>query len=131
MAQHQIDPTNEPYAPDKLPRKKRITGPHFFEVDMRTGTVIHVAAFPEARKPSYKITVDFGPVVGELRTSAQVTNYNPEELLGRTVIGALNLGTRRIAGFESQFLILGALSADGTVNLIAPDRSVANGSVIA
>lgn len=131
MAQHSIDPTNNPYSPEKLPRKTRITGPDFFEVDMRTGTIVAIEEFPEARKPAWKLTVDFGPVVGELRTSAQLTNYGKDELLGRKVVGAINLGVRRIAGFESQFLVLGALSPDGTVNLLGFDDSVANGSVVA
>lgn len=131
VAQHEIDPENLPYDPAKLPRKRDITGPDFFALDLRVGRVTSVDEFPEARKPSYRLTVDFGPVVGELRTSAQVTNYALDELVGRRVVGAINLGIRRIAGFESQFLVLGALEADGTVRLLSPDGEVPLGSVVA
>lgn len=131
MAGHRIDADELPYSPEKLPRKRDVTGPEFFELDLRTGTVVGVDEFPEARKPSWKVTVDFGPVVGVLRTSAQITNYRRDELLGRTIVGAVNLGVRRIAGFDSQFLVLGALAPDGTVNLLAPDGPVLPGSVVA
>jgi tRNA-binding protein len=106
VAQHQIDPEARPYDPAKLPRKRDVDGPTFFGVDMRAGVVVAVEPFPEARKPAWKIEVDFGPVVGRLQSSAQITNYSAEELLGRTVVGAINLGERRIAGFRSQFLVL-------------------------
>jgi tRNA-binding protein len=131
MAQHEIDPARRPYDPARLPRKKDIGRLDFFAVDMRTGVVTEVEPFPEARKPAWKIEVDFGPVVGRLRSSAQVTNYAPEDLLGRTVVGAINLGEKRIAGFMSQFLILGALDADGTVRLLELPAGVPPGSVIA
>jgi tRNA-binding protein len=91
---------------------------HFFAVDMRVGRVTAVDPFPEARMPAWKLTVDFGPELGVLRTSAQVTNYPAGELLERLVVGAVNLGTKRIAGFPSQFLVLGALAPDGTVHLL-------------
>ena len=103
----------------------------FFAVDMRAGTVTAVEPFPEARKPSWKLTVDFGPVVGPLRTSAQVTNYTAAELEGRLVVGALNLGRKRIAGFTSEFLILGALDPDGTVRLLELPEGVRPGAPIA
>src|SRR3954469_23158574 len=90
----------------------------FAAIDLRAGRVVAVEPFPEARKPAWKLTVDFGPSIGELRTSAQVTNYPTEELLGRMVIGAVNLGTKRIAGFTSEFLVLGTLDAAGTVTLL-------------
>ena len=93
MAQHEIDPEARPYDPAKLPRKRDVDGPTFFSVDMRAGVVVAVEAFPEARKPAWKIEVDFGPVVGRLRSSAQITNYSAEELLGRTVVGAINLSS--------------------------------------
>jgi tRNA-binding protein len=91
---------------------------HFFAVDMRVGRVTAVDPFPEARTPAWKLTVDFGPDGGVKRTSAQVTNYAAEELLDRLVVGAVNLGTKRIAGFVSEFLVLGALAPDGTVHLL-------------
>jgi tRNA-binding protein len=131
MAQHEIDPDNLPYDPAKLPRKRDIGRLDFFNVDMRTGVVVSVEPFPEARKPAWKIEVDFGPVVGRLRTSAQITNYTADELLGRTVVGAINLGEKRIAGFTSQFLILGALDPDGTVRLLELPGDVAPGAPIA
>jgi tRNA-binding protein len=103
----------------------------FFGADLRVGRVLEVRPFPEARKPAYRLTVDFGPAIGTLETSAQVTNYEPEELVGRLVVGAVNLGTRRIAGFESQFLVLGAVEADGGVRLLRPDGDPPPGTHIA
>ena len=91
---------------------------HFFAVDMRVGRVTAVDPFPEARRPAWKLAVDFGPDVGVRRTSAQVTNYAADDLRGRLVVGAVNLGTKRIAGFPSEFLVLGALAPDGTVHLL-------------
>ena len=103
----------------------------FLAVDMRVGRVTAVEEFPEARKPAWKLTVDFGPVIGTLRTSAQVTNYTADELRGRIVVGALNLGRKRIAGFTSEFLILGALDPDGTVRLLELPGGVEPGAPIA
>ncbi len=131
MAQHRIDPDDLPYAKEKLPRKDEVSAEDFFALDLRTGRVIDVDDFPEARKPSYKITVDFGPAVGTLTTSAQVTNYAKEELAGRMIVGAINLGTKRIAGFNSEFLILGALDPDGTVRLLQLEERVEPGAPIA
>jgi tRNA-binding protein len=131
VAQHQIDPDRLPYAPEGLSRKPDIGADGFFAVDMRAGRVTGVDPFPEARKPAWKLTVDFGPVVGTLRTSAQVTNYTAGELMGRLVVGALNLGRKRIAGFTSEFLILGALDPDGTVRLLTVPDDVAPGAPIA
>ena len=131
MAQHEIDPDRLPYAPEALAPKPDIGAEGFFAVDMRAGRVIAVEPFPEARKPAWKLTVDFGPVIGMLRTSAQVTNYTADELTGRLVVGALNLGGKRIAGFTSEFLILGALDPDGTVRLLELPDDVAVGAPIA
>ena len=131
MAQHEIDPEKLTYAPEKLPRKDEIGIDGFFAVDLRTGVVREVEPFPEARKPSYKLKVDFGPVVGVLQTSAQITNYAPDELRGRMVVGAINLGAKRIAGFKSEFLILGALDPDGTVRLLELPEGVQSGAPIA
>ena len=105
--------------------------PDFAALDLRVGIVREVRAFPEARTPAWQLRVDFGPELGELWTSAQVTNYAEDELLGRRVVGAVNLGTRRIAGFESQFLLLGAVQADGTVILLDVADGAAPGSPIA
>jgi tRNA-binding protein len=131
VGQHDIDAQALPYAPDKLARKPDIGAEGFFAVDMRAGRVLDVEEFPQARKPSWKLTVDFGPQVGTLRTSAQVTNYTAEELRGRTVVGAVNLGRKRIAGFTSEFLVLGALDPDGTVRLLELPDGVQPGAPIA
>jgi len=128
---HTIDSNALPYAPEKLPRKEVIGFDHFLSVDMRTGTIVHVEDYPQMRKPSYKITVDFGPVIGRLQSSAQITNYTTHELLHRKVVGAINLGEKVLpGGFVSQFLVLGALDADGTVHLLECDASMPNGSTI-
>lgn len=120
-----------PHHPAALPPKPEVGAEHFFAVDLRVGRVVAVEPFPEARKPAWKLTVDFGPVIGELRTSAQVTNYTADELLGRLVVGALNLGDRRIAGFTSRFLVLGGLEPDGTVRLLTPDADLPPGAPVA
>ena len=104
---------------------------HFEAVEMRVGCVLAVRAFPEARNPAWQIQVDFGPALGQRWTSAQVTNYAEAELVGRRVVGVINLGTRRIAGFESEFLLLGAVQQDGSVVLLDVDPSAEPGSLIA
>ena len=84
------------------------------------------------RKPSYKIEVDFGPVIGKLWSSAQITNYSRAELVGRSVVGALNLGDKTLpTGFVSQFLVLGALDPDGIVRLLELPKEVKPGSMVA
>lgn len=98
---------------------------------MRVGTVLTASAFPEARKPAIKLTIDFGSELGVKRSSAQLTvHYTPEQLVGRQVIAAVNLGVRRIAGFESEVLVLGAMPTPTEVVLLAPDRRVENGTRI-
>lgn len=131
MPQHSLDPDALPYAPEKLPLKDEVGGEGFFAVDMRAGRIVSVEDFPEARAPSWKVSVDFGPVLGVLVTSAKIKNYTEEELRDRMVVGAVNLGTRRIAGFKSQFLILGALDPDGTVRLLQVEDSVRPGAPVA
>ena len=131
MAQHEIDKDKLLYAVGKLPRKEPIEASDFFALDLRTGRVTDVEEFPEARKPAWKITVDFGPEVGTLRSSAQITNYSKDELVGRLVVGAINLGTKRIAGFVSEFLVLGALDPDGTVRLLGLEDGVEPGAPVA
>ncbi len=130
MEEPSSDSSASPYAPEELERRPDIGGA-FFSVDMRAGRIVEVEPFPQARKPAYKLAVDFGPVVGVLKTSAQVTNYSIEELRGRLVVGAVNLGAKRIAGFKSEFLVLGALDPDGTVRLLALEPSVQPGAPIA
>lgn len=131
MVQHVIDHERLPYAPDKLPRKPDCGTAGFLALDLRVGTVISAKPFPQARKPAYQLRVDFGPVVGVLQTSAQITHYPVESLIGRRVVGAINLGEKRIAGFNSQFLVLGALSPDGSVQLLAPDAAPPDGAPVA
>ena len=128
---HVIDPDGLPYAPESLARKDDVGAEGFFALDLRAGRVEAVEPFPEARKPAWKLTVDFGPVIGRLRTSAQITNYHADELQGRLVVGAVNLGTKRIAGFTSEFLVLGALDPDGTVRLLLLEPDVQPGAPVA
>lgn len=100
----------------------------FEKVDLRSGTVVKAEDFPRAKKPAYKIWVDFGPEIGVKQTSAQVTvHYKPETLVGRNVVGCVNLGVRNIAGFTSEFLLVGFADASGAICLIAPDPTVPNG----
>jgi tRNA-binding protein len=103
----------------------------FAALEMRVGTVRTAEPFPEARKPAFKLTIDFGPEMGVKRSSAQITkHYTPEQLVGRQVVAAVNLGTRRIAGFESEVLVLGAVPEPGDVILLAPERRVPDGTRI-
>ena len=98
---------------------------------MRVGTVLTAEPFPEARKPAFKLTIDFGPELGVKRSSAQLTtHYEPKDLVGRQVVAAVNLGTRRIATFDSEVLVLGAMPTPTEVVLLLPDQQVANGTRI-
>jgi tRNA-binding protein len=104
---------------------------NFAAVDIRVGTVLTAEAFAEARKPAIKLTIDFGPDLGVRRSSAQLTvHYTPQQLVGKQVIAAVNLGARRIAGFESEVLVLGATPSPGSVILLATDQPVPDGSKI-
>jgi tRNA-binding protein len=108
------------------------TAEDFFAIDMRVGTVLAADPFPEARKPSFKLTIDFGPDLGHKRSSAQLTaHYSPEALVGRQVVAAVNLGPRRIAGFTSELLVLGGMTSATEVVLLALERPVADGTRIA
>lgn len=100
----------------------------FQKVDIRVGTVTAVQPFPEARKPAYKLTVDFGPALGTRRSSAQLTaNYRPDDLVGRQVIAVVNFPPRQIGPFMSEVLVLGLPDAAGEVVLAALERPVPNG----
>lgn len=100
----------------------------FAKIDLRSGTVVKVEEFPRARKPAYKVWVDFGKEIGILQTSAQVTvHYTPETLLGRSVVGCVNLGEKNIAGFASQFLLVGFADDNGAICLVTTDPKVPNG----
>lgn len=107
------------------------TPEEFFALDMRVGTVLAAEPFPEARKPSIKLTIDFGPELGIKRSSAQLTKrYTPDALVGRQVIAAVNLGERRIAGFTSEVLVLGGMPDPTDVVLLQIDQAVENGTRI-
>jgi tRNA-binding protein len=103
----------------------------FRAVDMRVGRVISVEEFPGARVPAWKLAIDFGPEVGVKRSSAQITHYSREGLQGTLVVGVVNLHPRRVAGFSSEVLVLGALDDAEGVVLLRPDKDAELGSRIA
>ena len=94
----------------------------FEKVDVRVGTVTGVEDFPRARKPAYRLTVDFGGEIGERRTSAQVTTYEKDELVGMQVVAVVNFEPKNIAGFMSEILVLGVPGPEGEVVLLSPTR---------
>ncbi len=102
----------------------------FQRIDMRVGRVLSVSDFPEARNPAWKLEIDFGPEVGVKRSSAQITHYSREELEGRLVIGVVNFPPRRIATFDSQVLVMGAIDPEKGVVLLRPDEDVEPGDRI-
>lgn len=100
----------------------------FEKVELRAGTIVEVAPFPEARKPAYKLTIDFGEL-GTRRSSAQITAlYTPEELVGRQVVAVLNFPSKRIAGFVSECLVTGFADENEHVALVSPTHPVPNGA---
>ena len=99
----------------------------FERVELRIGTVTAVEDFPLARNPSYRITVDFGPDLGERRSSVQATNYSEEDLLGAQVIAVVNFAPKNIAGFMSEVLVLGVPGRDGRISLLTPSRGAERG----
>jgi tRNA-binding protein len=109
-----------------------ISWEEFGLVELRVGTVIEVADFPEARKAAYKLKVDFGADIGIRQSSAQITAlYGKEQLLGKQVIGVVNFPTKQIGPFRSECLITGFYRPDGAVVLAVPDQAVPNGSKLA
>lgn len=104
----------------------------FLTLDMRIGTVVAAEAFPEARVPGIKLRIDFGADIGVKRSSAQITaRYTPEAMIGKQVVAVVNFPPRRIAGFESEVLVLGGVPEKGDVILLRPDQPVPNGTPIA
>jgi tRNA-binding protein len=103
---------------------------HFLQVDMRVGRVTAVEAFPEARKPAWKLTIDFGPEIGVKRSSAQITTYTREQLLDTLIVAVVNFPPRQIGPFMSEVLVLGALDDELGVVLLRPDQEAAIGSRI-
>ncbi|MGZ4167831.1 MAG: tRNA-binding protein [Solirubrobacteraceae bacterium] len=103
----------------------------FEAVDMRVGRVLAVDDFPEARKPAWKLTIDFGPEIGVKRSSAQITHYAREELQDTLVVGVVNFAPRQIGPFHSEVLVLGALDPERGVVLLRPDRGAEPGARIA
>ena len=105
-----------------------LTWQEFERVELRVGTVTAAEPFPEARKPAYKLTVDFGDEVGVRRSSAQITDhYRPESLVGKQVVGVVNFPKKQIGPFMSECLVTGFVEDDGSVVLAVPDKPVANG----
>jgi len=102
----------------------------FERLQLRVGLITGVEDFPEARDPAYKLTIDFGPEIGTKRSSAQTTHYPEDKLLGRQVVCVLGFDVKRIAGFPSEVLVLGAYSDEHGVVLLRPDREVEPGSAI-
>lgn len=110
---------------DKASGLQRITFDEFLKVDIRVGEVIAAEPFPEARKPAFKLTIDFGPEIGVKKSSAQITtNHTLEELVGRQVLAVVNFPPRQIGPFMSEVLTLGVPDARGEVMLIGPHRAV-------
>jgi tRNA-binding protein len=108
-----------------------ITWADFTKLDVRVGRIVAAEAFPEARKPAYRLRIDFG-ALGERRSSAQLTRrYRAEELPGRLVVAVVNFPPKRIAGFVSEVLVLGVYAAEGDVVLLRPDQEVAPGLRVA
>ncbi len=109
----EIDPVHNPM----------VTIEDFQKLDIRVGRIIEVEDFPEAKKPAYKLKIDFGPEIGIKQSSAQIVAlYKKEELVGKSVLGVVNFPSRKIGPFESEVLTLGVPDAEGRVVLIAPDQ---------
>lgn len=115
-------------SPGRLPD---VAPADFARLDLRVGRIVEVRDFPTARRPAWRLTIDFGPTIGALTTSAQVTNYPRAELLGRLAIAAINLGVRQIGPVRSECLVLGAVDPDGVVTLLEVPEGTAIGLRIA
>ncbi|HSD14809.1 MAG TPA: tRNA-binding protein [Flavobacterium sp.] len=105
-----------------------LTWEEFEKVEMRVGTIIEVNDFPEARKPAYQLTIDFGTEIGILKSSAQITKrYTKDELLNRQIVAVVNFPKKQIGKFMSECLVLGSVGADNDIVLLAPETQVENG----
>lgn len=105
-----------------------LTWEEFEKTEMRVGTIIDVNDFPEARKPAYQLTIDFGTEIGIRKSSAQITKrYTKEELLNRQIVAVVNFPKKQIGKFMSECLVLGSVGADNDIVLLAPDFKVENG----
>lgn len=105
-----------------------LTWNEFERVDMRVGTIVEVSDFPEARKPAYQLTIDFGTEIGIRKSSAQITKrYSKEDLLNRQIVAVVNFPKKQIGKFMSECLVLGAVGQEGDVILLAPDFKIENG----
>jgi tRNA-binding protein len=112
-----------------MPAMETIGWSDFERVELRAGTIVAAEAFPEARKPAYKLTVDFGPEIGLRKSSAQVTaRYRPDELVGKQVVGVVNFPPKQIGPFVSECLTTGFADEAGAVVLVSPDFPVPNGA---
>lgn len=111
---------------------KSISWSDFEQVELRVGTVLRVEPFPQARKPAYKVWVDFGPEIGEKKTSAQITElYQPEDLVGSQVVGVVNFPPKQVGPFMSEFLLTGFADEAGRIVLAVPERYVPEGAKLA
>ena len=111
---------------------KTISWNDFEQVELRIGTVVKVDKFPEARKPAYKVTVDFGDEIGVLKSSAQIADhYSPDDLVGKQIVGVVNFPDKQIGPMMSQFLLTGFVQDDGSVIIAIPERPVKNGLKLA
>jgi tRNA-binding protein len=108
--------------------ENNLTWQDFEKVEMRIGTITEVNNFPEARKPAYQLTIDFGTAIGILKTSAQITKrYSKEDLINRQIVAVVNFPKKQIGKFMSECLVLGAMGEEGDVILLAPDFKIENG----
>ncbi len=114
------------------PAASEIKFDDFLKLDIRIGTIISVENFPEARKPAFKLKIDFGPAIGEKKSSAQITtHYSPDALIGKQVAAVVNFPPRQIGPFMSEVLTLGFADSDGAIVLFSPDQKVPDGSRLA